>query len=101
MTVATNVIALPDSMVRAWEVFAEALRHKFAQYQVDPDDVEHALAALRPIYLKHARPARLPEGLPADEILSRLNDWATQLGAGLLFEIATREIELRIAGKRP
>ncbi len=87
-------------MLRQWEVHARAVRESMLRFGYSPDEVEHALAALRPLYCRHARPLRMPESEDSEAALDRVNTWVAGVFNPLMLEIAQLEIELKRAGLR-
>ena len=97
----TNVHELPDSMQRAWRVFAEGISHALHQaHGVTEAEIEHALAALKPLYLRAAQPNPIAFDPTDPEAAVRgVNEWIYQVTHMLLLAIAVREVQLFRMGK--
>lgn len=56
------------------------------------DEADHAIAQLKPLYLRFAQPKQF-SGDP-EKLVQELNDWVHAQINGLLLAVAAREIEL-------
>jgi hypothetical protein len=91
---ANNVVSLPESMERQWQLFANELRRQFVRKGADPEMIEAILARVRPVYMSHVKPTQIPDGADLETVIKLLNQWVFEFGSGLLMEIVVREIEL-------
>ncbi len=95
-----TVHRLPDPMARQWEVFERHVRAAFSA-GCTPGDLDQAMEALRPIYLRCATSHKFnptPESI--EQSLQQLSDWVRDFGTGLMLEIAVLEVEAIRAGLR-
>lgn len=94
MPTPNNVVQLPEAMERQWQLFAKELRRQFALKNSDPEMVEAILERIKPVYMRHTKPNRIPDDADLDTSIKLLNQWVFEFGSGLLMEILIREIEL-------
>jgi hypothetical protein len=90
-----EVHRLPDPMLRQWEAHARAVRDGMLAVGYQPAEVEHALAAIRPLYLRYARSWRPPETTDPEAYLDSLSAWVSGVFHPLMLRIAQLEIELQ------
>ncbi len=91
----SNVTRLPDSMVRQWRAYGQAIDEFLAATGCSADEIEHVRTTLKPIYLTYAKPKsfELPTGDP-DAVVQALSDWVQSQVNGLLVEVMKREVAL-------
>lgn len=97
-----DVRYLPDRMERQWRTFEAALQTALSNRGCASDEIDHALGALKPVFMQYARVHRI-RNLRADSVdqaLQDLSDWVSDFGTGLMLEIVYRELELYRAGLR-
>lgn len=91
-----TVHEFPDSMQRAWRVFAEALGAALGQAEgVTPSEIEHALWAVKPAYLNASMPTAITFDPNDREAAVRdIDAWVFRVTHLLLLELAIREVRL-------
>jgi hypothetical protein len=89
----SNITQLPDSFERQWRVYEGQLQTHFAAAGASLDEIDHAAAKLKPIYLDAAR-MNFTSGATGDALVQELNAWVNQQVFGMMTHIALRDVEL-------
>ena len=91
-----TVHEFPDSMQRAWRVFADALGDTLGEADgITAAEIEHALWAVKPAYLNASKPTPIKFDPNDREAAVRdIDEWVFQTTHLLLLEIAIREVQL-------
>lgn len=90
----SNVHHLPDPMQRQWRVIETTLREVMQEQTYAPDEIAHVCEQLKPVYLRYSVEKTFSTAEGAEAVIQELNDWVHRQIAGLLMELAAREIEL-------
>jgi hypothetical protein len=77
----------------AWENYEPRLRQMLFEQGAEPEAIDAAAEALRPIFLHHCRPLTInPKS--KEETVALVGEWMRQQILGLLSELALREVQI-------
>lgn len=92
----SNVISFPETMHREWRVLEKQVRPVLLELGASPEEAEHALEAVRPVWIEYGREAAaVPfDAQDVEGAIRAMNAFFSSVNAGLVSELLRREVEL-------